>query len=104
MKNDEKNQCHDRPHPGPLPQERENCSPVLEQSRRGVCSEIAGARESRRMLFPLPGGEGQGEGERFVSSHPIIFHFAPPVFISRSSFSSRCFKDSISASLALAAC
>jgi len=75
-----------RPHPGPVPhppslgfgamQERENRSPAsrfaerfLRPSAPGVESPIVGNREmiirttcSARLLFPLLGGEGQGEG------------------------------------------
>ncbi|MCC6823435.1 MAG: NAD(P)H-dependent oxidoreductase subunit E [Verrucomicrobia subdivision 3 bacterium] len=51
-------QLDDRPHPGPLPQERENYLPASEKSS-GV-----GADEGGPMLSPLPGGEAQGEGER----------------------------------------
>jgi len=72
---------YDRLHLGPLPQERENGSPVLRVTRRS-CSSIASdselpecgerqfdARITRdvRKLFPLPGGEGQGEGERHTN-------------------------------------
>ncbi len=47
-----------RPHHGPLPQEREN--------RRQSVGESGPAEnfERRPLLSPLPGGEGQGEGER----------------------------------------
>jgi hypothetical protein len=47
-----------RPHPGPLPQERENCWQPL-------CEADAVKNLVRRsLLFLLPGGEDQGEGER----------------------------------------
>ncbi len=52
-----------RPHPGPLPQERENPSSVFEQSSVGDSSCDSRTSQSRRKLSPLPGGEGQGEGE-----------------------------------------
>jgi hypothetical protein len=49
---------YDRPRPGPLPQERENCrQPAGETGALGIFA-------TRTLLFPLPGGEGQGEGER----------------------------------------
>ncbi|MFO1515262.1 MAG: hypothetical protein U1F83_20570 [Verrucomicrobiota bacterium] len=65
-----------RPHPGPLPQVRGNCSPSFcvartsgsfafssNQQRRG--DRQFDLREIRigQSLFPLPGGEGPGEGE-----------------------------------------
>ena len=51
-----------RPHPDPLPQEREN-------GRQSVGETgIVEIFPSHAKLFPLPGGEGQGEGE-------------PPVFL-----------------------
>jgi hypothetical protein len=66
-----------RPHPGPLPQERENHSPAAgiaqslclslvilpEESTTGVNSIGFRAMRTSQWLFPLPGGEGQGEGE-----------------------------------------
>jgi hypothetical protein len=67
-----------RPHPGPLPQERENHSPASCVAKSSFNS--SGSRfelpihessqfdfrttGSTRLLSPLPGGEGQGEGER----------------------------------------
>jgi NADH:ubiquinone oxidoreductase subunit F (NADH-binding)/NADH:ubiquinone oxidoreductase subunit E/Pyruvate/2-oxoacid:ferredoxin oxidoreductase delta subunit len=53
-----------RPHPGPLPQERGNRSPVLEAAKVGVGSMGSGENAEGRGRFPLPGGEGQGEGGR----------------------------------------
>ena len=67
-----------RPHPGPLPQGRENRSPSSCITNASVssfvrCSELPRVggisfdfREFKNVqwLFPLPGGEGQGEGER----------------------------------------
>ena len=47
-----------RPHTGPLPQERENCRQSVGET--GVGENFVG----RTLLFPLPGGEGQGEGGR----------------------------------------
>jgi hypothetical protein len=66
------------PHPGPLPQERENHPPCRGESntvdRAGVSGlnrEAHGASKSdvrpkkdARFQFPLPAGEGEGEGER----------------------------------------
>jgi hypothetical protein len=67
-----------RPHPCPLPQERENHSPRFEYAKSPLnsfvpCCELRKSSgrqgdfrksESGPSLFPLPGGEGQGEGER----------------------------------------
>src|SRR6266849_6002524 len=50
------------PHPSPLPEERENRTPRLPQSR------AAGLVAARDAVFPLPAGEGQGEGERDVAN------------------------------------
>lgn len=72
-----KNGFYDRPHPGHLSQERGNRSPALRVTKRS-CSSIAANSElperrerqfdsripsDAQKLFPLPGGEGQGEGE-----------------------------------------
>jgi hypothetical protein len=59
----------DLPHPGPLPKERENCRQSAGESVRFRNSK------ERTMLFPLPEGEGQGEGKRAVKSH--YFQFPP---------------------------
>ena len=57
------------PHPGPLPKEREN-------GRQSVGeTTVAGNSQKRTLLFPLPEGEGQGEGKRAVNAH--YFHFPP---------------------------
>ena len=50
------------PHPGPLPGERENDPPPLDHIRDGVCP-ITIRETPIKSLFPLPEGEGQGEGE-----------------------------------------
>ena len=47
----------DRPHPGPLPQERGAGRPAL------VNSERSGVHDARAKFLPLPGGGGRGEGE-----------------------------------------
>lgn len=68
-----------RPHPCPLPQERENCSPALRVAKWLPSSSVSrhesqsgGGRQidfvksgDVRWLFPLPEREGQGEGERY---------------------------------------
>jgi len=55
-------QINVRPHPGPLPQERENYLPSLEMSCYWICKAVVREEQSTRWLFPLPGGEDQGEG------------------------------------------
>ena len=68
----------DRPHPSPLPQERENRTPAsrvggpspdsfvfrFELPKSGDGRIGVQTIEDDQRLFPLPGGEGQGEGER----------------------------------------
>jgi hypothetical protein len=68
----------DRPHPGPLRQEREKCPQplcVAMATRNLLAFCFDGAKRGNRPidskkkrgiqpLFPLPGGEGQGEGGR----------------------------------------
>jgi hypothetical protein len=56
-----------RPHPGPLPQEREKPSPLLSKTCGWVGRVDDRSTQRKQTLFPLPGGEGQGEGE----SHTI---------------------------------
>ena len=51
-----KSQLNTCPHPGPLPQERENC--FQSDGEAGVVRYF----DQQSLLFPLPGGEGQGEG------------------------------------------
>jgi 16S rRNA (cytosine967-C5)-methyltransferase len=48
-----------RPHPGPLPQEREQPS-TTSKSASGACYA-----DRRTTMPPLPGGDGRGEGELF---------------------------------------
>ena len=76
---------HDRPHPGPLPKERENHPAVAGEfgcaefavrlEAKSQSAEAAGTASglsrSVRSLFPLPGGEGQGEGERHHHLFPV---------------------------------
>jgi len=54
----------DRPHPGPLPQERENYSPSHGTTEDGVSGRVVEQTENAQPLSPLPEGQGQGEGER----------------------------------------
>ena len=50
-----------------LPRERESCSPFFREGGRGVCRTAVRKSEMHRLLFPLPGGEGRGEGERHTN-------------------------------------
>jgi ATP-dependent Lhr-like helicase len=56
-----------RPHPSPLPQEKENRSSSCDES------EVRNPSNNARLLFPPPPGEGQAEGGRSVrfSGHSI---------------------------------
>ncbi len=70
-----------RPHPGPLRHERENHAPAQCIISRSLSSRVRSSelpetgdkhcdvRKTRdaRKLSPLPGGEGQGEGERHTN-------------------------------------
>ena len=72
---------NNHPHPDPLPQERENRSPSLGVARASGSSFAFRCDKPRRgdrqfdsrkicivqSLFPLLGGEGQGEGERHTN-------------------------------------
>jgi len=55
---------NNRPHPGPLPQERGKCVPSLSGTSGWISRTIFRKSRNAHLLFPLPGGEGQGEGER----------------------------------------
>ena len=60
-------QVNDRPHPGPLPPERENC-------RQSSGESVAfGNSKERTLPFPLPEGEVQGEGKRAVKTRGFRF-------------------------------
>jgi len=59
-----------RPHPGPLPQEREKSPPSHEESNAGTGTSDSRFAGDAPSLFPLPGGEGQGEGERHTRLKP----------------------------------
>jgi hypothetical protein len=54
-----------RPHPGPLPQEREQPARVIVLREFTEPAPALGSSKMRRTILPLPGGEGWGEGERF---------------------------------------
>ena len=76
---------HARPHPGPLPQERENRSTAPCVFKLPCCSFAFYAEQAvrsdrpfdsriiraARLLSPLPGGEGQGEGEHLHINFPV---------------------------------
>jgi superfamily I DNA/RNA helicase len=53
-----------RPHPGPLPQERESPAPPYSNSDAALFTDDPKTTSHAQSLSPLPGGEGQGEGER----------------------------------------
>jgi len=48
--------------------ERGNPSPSLPETSGWTCRTVGRRQESDQWLFPLPQGEGQGEGERVQSS------------------------------------
>jgi ABC-type antimicrobial peptide transport system permease subunit len=58
--------------PALSPRERENSSPSLATTNNGDSSTASQQPESAQSLSPLPGGEGQGEGERFPNSIETI--------------------------------
>ena len=64
-------QLNARPHPNPLPQERENHSPSL-ATEAGIGGGGIMRSGDSRQLSPLPGGEGQGEGERSNPSRAYL--------------------------------
>ena len=78
MKTQNVKMLNDRPHPGPLPPEREKRSQPLciaRASRNSFAFRFDEAKRGGRPIdarkncigqtrFPLPGGEGQGEGGR----------------------------------------
>ena len=53
--------------PALSPGERENRLPSLRATKRGDCSSVSRTKRNIRLLLPLPGGEGQGEGERHTN-------------------------------------
>jgi len=55
---------NNRPHPNPLPQEREQPSAGLVFADDLPSNPAAQIRVRRKTILPLPGGEGRGEGER----------------------------------------
>ncbi len=73
-----------RPHPGPLPQEREKPAATAEISKPvetsaasavktdgGAGAVVQQIAEARADVLPLPGGEGRGEGERSSHHAPV---------------------------------
>jgi hypothetical protein len=67
MKHLMKNRLNARPHPGPLPQERENRLPPHRISCGWIGRTGFRVSPSSHWLHPLPGGEGRGEGERYFN-------------------------------------
>ena len=73
---------HDLPHPGLLPKEKENPSPPRSNTCDWIFRTIIRETRVARLLFPLLGGEGQGEGERFnkLLRAPLqLFASVPPL-------------------------
>ena len=71
-------QCHERPHPGPLPRGEGESFSVSGVSKAGDSSEGSVESKAVQRLSPLPGGEGQGEGERNTKTN----QFEPPHVVS----------------------
>lgn len=59
-----------RPHPGPLPQERGKRSLSHSKTRDGIVRMSRRDSADSHSLFPLPGGESHGEGERQTILQP----------------------------------
>jgi DNA helicase II / ATP-dependent DNA helicase PcrA len=57
-----RSQLLNRPHPCPLPQERENHPPSQAKMNAAMSLADSGVSGGTPSLSPLPGGEGQGEG------------------------------------------
>jgi hypothetical protein len=57
--------------PALSPGERENRPPPLRDTRDGVCQARVRQTHAWRLLFPLPEGEGQGEGKRRFDSRQL---------------------------------
>ncbi len=67
---DEGSQTNARPHPGPLPQEREDQSAASRKIHAAVATAASDQPGEASKLHPLPGGEGRGEGEPLSISQP----------------------------------
>jgi hypothetical protein len=70
--------CHARPHPNPLPQEREQSSRVSAFRARIELAAAPRIAKRRRTILPLPGGEGRGDGGRFNHLIPAIQNIQHP--------------------------
>lgn len=55
-----------RPHPDPLPQEREQQLSTVDCANGFQAIPALGGSRRRRTILPLPAGEGRGEGERIA--------------------------------------
>ena len=60
--------------PALFPGEREKRSQSLGKSTAEFCEKVLEENGSEQRLFPLPGGEGQGEGKRGTQESENIFH------------------------------
>ena len=58
------------PHPGLLPKEKENRSPLTKIRAAGFAGHVFAKPETDNGC-PSPGGEGQAEGERQNHLHPV---------------------------------
>jgi hypothetical protein len=63
-----------RPHPGPLPQEREKVIQLFDESSAGVIATYSEFR-TRGNINPLPGGEDTGEGGRKNKTNANVANF-----------------------------
>ena len=68
------------------PGKRIKRSQFSEESTAESCSTDLSASNSAQRLFPLPAGEGQGEGEAGDSHHSAVPEFGPPLFSSLDAF------------------
>ena len=57
---------NNRPHPDPLPQEREQQTTSPGSSSATVSNPAQDFAKTRQPVLPLPGGEGRGEGEQKI--------------------------------------
>ena len=60
-------ECYVSPHPGPLPWGEEDVPLPFSRTRRRVCPTNLPSNRTYGGLFPLPVGEGQGEGNQVAA-------------------------------------